>query len=488
MSIFKKVLPELVIILGLLIGIQLSAYGQSNWQLDGRTVGAVTSSGDLPFWMHSNRNGIYDPAGSNMLLGFRLNKGLEDSRFFDYGLEADLVGRASPNSKLFFNELYAEAKVGIIQLYAGKKNWEDGIWSASDLSMGSMVWSGNSASMPKVMIYVPNYTSIPYANGWVAFRGYLGHGWFGQDRYVEGTYLHEKALYLRVLQGQFPVNAHIGVIHNVQWGGTHPNIGDLPDGIGDYWRIFTGGAGEASTSPGGEVINALGNTVGAYEARLDIDLTEIDITAYRQFFIETSVSTRFRSPWDGQWGLEFSLENMTSGWLKTFLWEHLNTKRQNAKFGETIGADRYYHNFIYRNGWSYKNRIIGSPLVALGTINGRQEVVNNIILAHHIGINGSLPTGFSDYDIEYQLKGTYSRSYGRTTNCSGDFCDEGDPNPYRTPRRDQWYYQLELGQRLTPRFKVTATLGLDSGELSDEFGLMVGASYSILGGEKRSVK
>ncbi|MEL7834111.1 capsule assembly Wzi family protein [Fodinibius sp. N2] len=461
---------------------QVPGYGQSNWQLNGRTVGAVTTSEDLPFWFHSNRAGEYDPSGSNLLLGLRLDKKLRNSRFFDYGIGTNFVGRGSLNSDVFFNELYAEAKIGILHLYSGKKNWQDGIWS-SELSLGSMIWSGNSATMPKVMAFIPEYTSVPFTNGWIAFRGYWGHGWFGKNRYVEDTYLHEKALYVRLLQDKFPVNGHLGLIHNVQWGGTHPRLGDLPDGTGDYWRIVTGRAGESGTSPEGEVLNALGNTLGAYEARLDIYLNNVDLKAYRQFFIETGPNVRFRSPWDGQWGLQVNIKGKTSGWLKTFLWEHLNTKRQNAKSGEAIGADNYYNNFIYQNGWTYKDRIIGSPLIGLGTVNERKKIVNNIIVAHHFGFEGTPPIGFGNNLIEYQLKVTYSRNYGLTTDCSGDFCDEDDPNPYRTPRRDQWYYQLELGQQITPRFKVTTTFGLDVGELSDEFGVMIGASYSIYGSD-----
>lgn len=457
----------------------LSTVAQGQLELKSQSNVLIATGDNLPFWLHSNNYGIYDNESSNLLQSFRFQKQLNDDQVIDYGFGADVVGRLSANEKIFFNELYGEAQIGFMEVFAGKKKWKDGIWS-SELSLGSMVWSGNSPTMPKIMIRIPEYVPVPYTNKHLSFRGYLAHGWFGDDRYVEGTYLHEKALYLRLLQQEFPVNGHVGIIHNVQWGGTHPTQGDLPDGFGDYLRILTGRAGEANTSPGGEVINALGNTVGAYEARLDIDLRNIDISAYRQFFIETSVSTRLRSPWDGQWGLELQMGNLTSNFIETLLWEHVNTKEQNAKSGETIGADQYYHNYIYRNGWSYKNRILGSPLVQLGPVNDRLEIINNIILAHHFGFEGNMPTAFSKWPLKYQLKVTYSRSYGRTNNCGGDFCDENDPQPLRTSRQDQWYHQLKLSQKITDDFSINTAIGIDNGDLSGEGGVMLGVTYSIL--------
>ncbi len=460
----------------------ISAAAQGQLELKSQSHVLFGTGGNLPFWLHSNKYGIYDKEGSNLLQSFSFQKGLAHNKLIDYGFGVDVVGRLSANENILFNELYGEAKVGFIELYAGKKKWSDGIWS-SGLSLGSMIWSGNTATMPKIMIRIPEYVPVPYTNRYLSFRGYLGHGWFGDNRYVEGTYLHEKALYLRLLQEEFPVNGHIGIIHNVQWAGKHPTLGDLPDSFGDYLRIFSGRAGEANTSPGGEVINALGNTVGAYEACLDVDLRNIDISAYRQFFIETSVSTRLRSPWDGQWGLKLQMGELTSNFITTLLWEHLNTKEQNAKTGETIGADQYYHNFIYRNGWSYKSRILGSPLVQLGPVNDRLEVVNNIILAHHLGLEGSFSTSISRWPLKYQLKTTYSRSYGRTSNCGGDFCDENDPQPLRTERKDQWYHQLKLTQKINKNLSLNTMLGIDKGKLSDETGFMLGVTYSILNQE-----
>jgi hypothetical protein len=459
------------------ISLPHSARAQINIEAESKAL--VGTSGDLPFWFHSNRYGMYDAESSNLLQRINLFKETNRQQLYDYGFGADVIGRVSADEALFFNELYGKIKVGVFELYGGKKEWKDGIWQ-SDLSMGSMIWSSNAATMPKIMLRIPEYTPVPFTNNHIAFRGYLGHGWFGDDRYVEDTYLHEKALYLRLLREDFPVNGHVGLIHNVQWGGTHPTIGKLPGSFDDYWRIFAGKAGDANNSPGGEVINALGNTVGAYEARLDVDLQEIDITAYRQFFIETSVSTRFRSPWDGQWGLKLGLQKMTNNFIQSLLWEHLNTKNQNAQSGETIGADQYFHNYIYRNGWSYKGRIMGSPLVSLGTVNGRTEVLNNIILAHHLALKGEIPIALGERPVKYQMKGTYSRSYGRTSNCGGDFCDENDPQPLRTPRQDQWYFELAFDQQVNNRLNVNTSIGLDTGDLSNEFGLMLGISYKIL--------
>lgn len=456
------------------------SYSQSlpGWSLEFNNYNAYTARGEVPFWFHSNQYGIYDQNSSNLILSLDTQKRIHEDAWLDYGLGIETIGRISDHSDAFFNQLYLELKIDFLNIYTGKKKWRDGLWT-SDLSLGSMVWSSNAATMPKLMLYMPEFVSVPWTKDYLAFKAYLAHGWFEDHRFVKDTYLHEKAFYLKLMPHDFFAHGYIGAIHNVQWGGTHPTLGKLPQGADDFGRVFLGKSAEAGRSPGGEVVNALGNTVGAYEAMLELNFNSIDIQAYRQLFIETSVSADFRSPWDGIWGLKLNLQKAGSAWIKQFIWEHVNTKKQNAKPGEEIGADQYYANFLYRDGWTYKGRILGLPLVTLREADGRKRIINNIILAHHFGFEGIVPISFIENPISYKVLATYSRNYGRTTNCSNDFCDEGADNPLRTSRRDQYYTQFLLDYKPSKKIRIWGAAGADFGELPDEFGLFLGFSYSV---------
>jgi len=475
--IFKEK-SAVVLTLLLIFLITGRAWGQSEWKSEIRSVTTVNSGGDLPFWMHTNKFGTIDPGSSGGLFGINAHKSISGEGLFEYGAGIDAIGRASENSELFLHEIYGEVRFGFVRFYAGKKEWRDGIWK-SDLSLGSMVWSGNAPTMPKIMLSIPEYVAIPGTKGFASIKGYFGHGWMGDDRFVEGAFLHEKAAYLKLMPDDFPVNGHLGVIHNVQWGGTHPTLGKLPQSFGDFLRVTAAQAGEAESAPGTDVINALGNTVGAYEARLDVDLNEVKIKAYKQFYIESGPSAGFRNPWQGKYGLKLNLSESGPEWVSNILWEHVNIKRQDAKSDETDGADQFFDNSIYRSGWTRKGRMLGFPLVTIGEFNGREEIVNNIIIAHHVGAEGVLPLKIADRPLNYRVLVTYSRNYGRTTNCRNEFCSPDVENPLRTPRRDQWYNQVELSTSLNERINVRSSVALDVGALSDEVGVLLGVSYRI---------
>lgn len=481
----KYSLTFLVKIAGLIFFIFLSALPSiaqytDQWNLTLSNATYISSDRELPFWFHSNKFGRVQNNSANSIFSIGLEKVFSGASTFDYRAKASPIARLSKDSKFFFDELFIGIKAGPFRLDAGKKRWRDGI-GLSDLSMGSMVWSGNAATMPKMMLSVPEYLEVPFTRDFVAFRGYIGHGWFGDDQYVSGAFLHEKAFYLRFMPESFWLNGHIGIIHNVQWGGTHPDMGELPQGLSDFGRVFLGKSAAADRSPGGEIVNALGNTVGAYEAKLDFDIRKLRVKAYRQFFIETSVSSRIRSPWDGLWGVELEVNDATkTDWLTHFIWEHVNTKRQNAKPGEEIGADQYYANYLYRSGWTYKGRVIGLPLAYTDEVGNVRQVVNNIIVAHHFGLKGNIPiSALTPNAVSYELLATYSRNYGRTTSCSGDFCDEGEANPLRTPRTDAVYTQLIVEYPLSRFVKTWGGVGVDFGSINNAVGVHIGAAYSI---------
>ncbi|WP_245683966.1 capsule assembly Wzi family protein, partial [Rhodohalobacter halophilus] len=248
----------------------------------------------------------------------------------DYG--ADLALRVSGNSTAFFPELYLGAEYRAFRLDFGRFNRPIGL-NNHNLSIGSMMVSRNAVPIPRIMLSTPEFTDVPWTNDILEFKAMVSHGWFTDERYVDSPYLHQKYLYLKV-NATKSLSAVGGIVHNAQWGGTHPTFGRAPQSFSDYLRIvFSRAADPDSNAPPAQITNALGNSVAAYEFALQYEGTGFDLSATRLFYLEDSVSKRFRSPWDGVWGinLEFHDENRL---LNALTYEHINTRRQDAKADE----------------------------------------------------------------------------------------------------------------------------------------------------------
>lgn len=385
----------------------------------------------------------------------------------------DAVYRASENNALFFNELYGSIGYQFLVFNVGRFHDTIGL-NDDDLTMGSMQVSRNATPVPKVQLSTAGFTDIPFARGYVQFKSMLAHGWLESDRFVSNAYLHQKYLYLKInykmLEGMG------GVIHNVVWGGRHPTEGKLPSSLGDFTRVLFGLSASAdSGAPGSDISNAIGNSVAAYDFRLNINLDKFDFKAYRLFYLEDKVSTRFRSPWDGMWGAGIALDEKNN-FINEILWEHLNTKRQDSFDYEPRGTATYYSNGIYQSGWAYEGRVLGNPLILSGSnpnFRGKRTISNNIIVAHHIGIKGR-PTK----RLNYKAFVTYSRNYGTVT----DQTQETPHIPISELRIDEYSGLVEADYLVSPDYglHITGAVAIDLGELygEDRFGVQLGVRWN----------
>lgn len=369
------------------------------------TLAAAAARQDtLPMWQTANQFGVVDRAGTNGMLRFGAYVSPADWKGLTYAGGADLVARVSEHSSVFIQQLYGEVKYGLFLLRAGRKEETAGVIHPS-LSLGSTTLGTNAAPVTKVSLSWPDYVSIPGTSAFFGIKGYLGHGWLGGTRVVDGTLLHEKNVYLRLGFPDWPVKGWGGIMHYVTWGGTHvdPEIGDLPSGFDDYLRVFfvQGASEDSAVNP--EITNVLGNSLGAYHFGLDVQLRGVSIRVHRQFYLEDTVSLEFRNALDGLWGLSFTFDDrrIVSG----LLYEHVNTIRQSSKADEPRGTDNYYNHFLYATGWTHRGQALSLPVIS--TNNRYVGNYNNILLAHHVGIEGMIPG-----PIDYRLLFTYSRNYG----------------------------------------------------------------------------
>lgn len=379
---------------------------QVNYRSDLFFSGASENS--LPFWLGANQFGVIDNAASNSVFRFATDYGgAFGGNKVTYTLGLDFVGRTGDQSTVFFQQFYGELRWGIFKFFAGKKERTTGEVHES-LSLGSMLLSRNAAPVSHVSVSWPEFVDIPGTGRFLGVRGYLGHGWIEGARVVNDPYLHEKHLYLRLGMPSWPIEARAGILHYTLWGGipVRENRGDrLPSSFSDFLRVFFIQGAAEGIPINGERTNVLGNSLGAYDFSLRVNLSSVRILAYRQFYLEDTVSLAFRNGWDGIWGLGFDFKG--EGLVDAVLWEHVNTKRQSSKKGinEPRGTDNYYNHFIYESGWTHRGRTLGMPLIL--TSPGFEGNINNILLAHHLGIEGSLRDNAS-----YKMFLTYSRNYG----------------------------------------------------------------------------
>lgn len=417
----------------------------------------MSSADRLPFWLYANSLGRVDPRGTNLFTEFTLRGTLWEGPMYEVSAGGSLLGRLSPNSTAHFPELYLRAHYGAFRLQAGRFARPVGT-NNHELSVGSMMESVNATPVPRISLSTPEFTDIPGLGGFMQFRGLFAHGWFPDGRFVEGVKLHQKFFYLRFNVEKFSATG--GIVHNSTWGGTHPRAGRLPQSFSDYLRIITGLGSSSGGSPEEVYNSAPGNSLAAYEFHALYRFEGFRLSMTRLFYLEDVVSTRFRSPWDGVWGL--NLEREEGGWLKALTYEHVNTKQQDSRPDQPSGRQMYYYNFIYQSGWTHEDRVLGIPLITFDPVQNRPS--NNIIVAHHLGVEGQLSP-----PLRYRLKASWSRNYGTFEKRR---YGEGDEDFYSLEemRRDNLSLYLGLAWRIPGSDGLTLEMELagDTGQFYKE--------------------
>lgn len=461
-----------------------------------------------PLWLSANRGGLFEEFSNvNSVQRIRINSSIKPENNFDYAYGLDLISRgANSSSKVYLNQFYVTGKAYIFQIDIGRKMRRIGE-NPENLTSGSMALGKNTTPIPMVNISVPEFTPVPFTYDLIQFRGNLAHGWLDDDRYVEDVYLHEKTLYLQGGLEHWPVKPYAGMVHFVQWGGTssNPNVGELPSSFDDYLSVFFGkGGGE--TAPGGEQINALGNHLGIWDFGIKAESKSYTYQVFWQHFFEDYSGLMFRNIGDGLWG--GSIKKKDKSMVSGMQWEVIYTKKQSGpgeadrpgntphcveencgfKYG---GRDNYYNNFIYRSGWTYKGRNLGNPLLMNvaqlqhyqpGANTYNPAIESNRILAHHVGLEGHL----SDY-LRYKAFVTYVRHYGNYRGLAGGEPYDNDNPPSDLeeyefyPALHQWNLMLEAAYSLQqlPKLDLKTTLAYDTGDLINNAGIMIGATWNF---------
>lgn len=353
-------------------------------------LGATSSTN--PFWIRSNEYGEIPLESQVLTLRAEARKEysgeVRDSKnkrklLLGYGARA--VVNVGKSNQVLFSELYGKAKYGAFEFSAGRRKEIVGLVD-STLSMGSYVWSGNALPMPKIQISVVNYTPL-LKNGLIAVKGNFAHGWFGSGDSTKNYFLHQKSLYVRVGKPAWRFKFYGGINHQVQWGGT-PTVPFLQggtntfitkygSGLDAFLYVATGiplqslGYYRGTNTASGEGGNRLGNHVGSVDLALEYDNKVIKWLLYRQSIYEDGSLFILSNISDGLTGLSIDFKGKQQGVQKVVL-EYLDTSNQGgpqqsgnqtAFIPELRGADDYFNNSTYEEGWTYRNQTIGTPFI-----------------------------------------------------------------------------------------------------------------------------
>lgn len=403
-------------------------------------LGTYVSSRWTPFWLRSNQYGLV-PVKSD-LATFRLGGSIDyDSlRLVTHRLTVGgglmAVGNAGVAGGILLPEAYLKARLGIFELYAGRRRELFGL-ADSTLSTGSYAWSGNALPVPKIQLEIRSFTPLKFTKNFVAIKGSFAHGWLA-GRYVQHTLLHQKSFYVRLGKPKSHVKGYVGLNHQVIWGGESPDLlktgliksAQLPSSFGDYLSLVSGlrASGSGIVDPTAytdfDLTNRVGNHLGSVDLALELATKSFTYYLYRQNPYETGALFYGTSLADGLNGLRIRSTN-PKAFIQQVLFEYLNTTSQGgAEFvindPKRRGKVDYFNHAQYRDGWSYQEQGIGTPFIppSLGP-NGELPygafTNDNRVQVWHVGIAGNLFSRSSRWllgPIRFQSKVSYSRNLG----------------------------------------------------------------------------
>lgn len=385
-------------------------------------VRATASSGKFaPFWLQSNMEGDVSssPYSGNLRAGIS-KAATQPTRWWDYDFAVELTGRIqSPvsGSKFdiqrhavtgYFNRLYAHVRLYIFDVTVGIKPM---IYETQDtaLSMGSLVFSGNSQPLPRITIGIDRYTAFPGCYGYFEIKGGLTHAWMPDNVYIQGSMLHHKFVGFR-FGGRMPVNISYEFHHAAQWGGTSPVYGDIGNDFRSFVNVLMARAGGVMIN---DKLNAQGNHVGSQQLMLSGKGDGWEIHAYWQNFFEDNFAFlgTGQNITDGLWGV--CLKQSRWPYIQGVTYEFMNTTCQSGPWHDRdglcyAGNDNYYRNIVFQNGWNYWYRSMGTPFITspLYNADGTIYTLNSRVRVHHVGVRGDI------YGYRYRLLASYARNYG----------------------------------------------------------------------------
>lgn len=413
--------------------------------------GFAGSEKEIPFWMQSNQNGTVRNLDHASIIGqWRYRQNQDSTSTWNLLAGATLLGfTESERNKIEINSAYLSLQYRGLLLTLGSRQTtvEYGGLSSSN---GNIIWSGNARPVPGIWLETSHYLPVPFTRNKLQFTARFGNGILTDDRWVEDAQLHHKSLFFKWAIN--PTNELIfGAEDYAVWGGTSRSLGPLPKDFNDFLRVVGGLSGDGN-SPEGDEINSLGNHVGAYRLEWRKKWEHLNLNLYWSHPFEDRSGRELNNIEDGLWGIFLDFKKPES-FVHQVLFEFTYTKDQSGK-GQIDGFDDFFNNTIYRSGFTFFGRTLGSPFFtpAEKDENGiTPGVQNNSFIAWHTGAKGKLAQNL-------YYKTLHSLSF-----------NEGTKSIRFENSRTQYSGLLETTYRRTDwPLEITAGMGVDSGSLFDD--------------------
>jgi Capsule assembly protein Wzi len=391
----------------------------------------------VPFWLKNNQFGSFPSEGNTVMFRQTLASKPDSSANKikkSYGLQmVTIVGK---QAKIVIPELYYQLNYKKFAFMVGRKRQIHGLVDTT-LSSGSITWSGNALPVPELQLSIPDYT--PILSKFISVKGHYSHGWFGNQPFVSGYFLHQKSLYGRLGKPNAKLKLYGGVLHNVQWGG-HAKYGigkDDPryteNGFAHDWYVYrsivfpTNRPIQDSTKYSNfDIENKFGNHIGQLDLGAEIRLKRTKILVYKQIIFETGQTfSSLTNIDDGLYGLSISSLKPNAK-VKKAVVEVLHTTNQGMYRsgllrligfqGKHYGRNQnyYFNHSQYMDGWSYNGLSLGTPfMIPSSDIRNEKQsdlgqlfANNNRIKAIYLGLESQLNS------ILVHSRFSYSRNFG----------------------------------------------------------------------------
>ena len=443
-------------------------------------VGTLLSTDQTPFWLRANQYGIVPLKGPVLRLqaGIRSDYRPADSSGHrpkvDWGYAVDGVVNVGVTNQFLLPEAHVKGRLGAFELYVGRRREIIGLVDTL-LTTGAYAWSGNALPIPKIQLGIPVFTAVPLTKGILSVMGAYNHGWFENNgRIVTGSYLHQKYVYARLGKPTWRFRLYGGFNHQVVWAGQappgvlNPNLavnGHLPSGLQYYRAVVLGSRGQGDRSDPNVTSfedNRIGNHLGSLDVAADIDLTNWNLFAYRQFVYDDGSLFYGTNLADGLNGLRLKNRRQPAGeafFLRQITAEFLYTESQGGSNFDVIdpeqrGRDNYFNHGQFIDGWQYYKRTIGTPFLtpqgeARPSLPNPIGIVNNRVSVVHVGLSGLINSR-----IEMTSRLSFSRNLGTY----------GEPFPTQ-PGQFSGLLTAALPTALFGGALLSGSLGVDLGEL-----------------------
>ncbi len=435
----------------------------------------------MPFWFRANQSGDIPLAsisnGYHGLLEKKYNSA--DNKRFDWGAAIEGKANLSQSSNLILLQAFAKLKYGIFEIKVGRSRDITGL-ADSTLSVGAFSVSGTALGIPKIVVGIPEYYTIPFLGKLFSIKGSFSNGMFGEtvmryrDRLIPlQNYYQEKQFYGRFGKENWKLKLHGGANHQVQWGSEKIYYSEELFTLSPLETFFYISTGKGYAT-GNHMRSRLGNHLGSIDLGLEYQLNSWNIFIYRQNFYDAGALYYLANIRDGLNGISLTNKGKREQgfYFEKLLFEFFFSKNQAGELWSPYtpsGDEDYYNNQQYLKGWSYKDLNLGNPLVG-----SRQYVreehpnspteyfINNRIIAIHTAMR----MGYNLWN--FTVKSTYSLNYGTfATSEAGESRgrDRFPPKHGIFEETGQFSALVEVNRKLPRKMDIGLRTAFDNGNL-----------------------